>query len=128
MQTEAGAVAFVKFYVDAVNRAWQEPSDTLLPQSADADCETCRNYQESAVSLVETKQRNTGPAVEVVEARTVSGSASPVLIDLRFRQLPVTTVDSGGQVVGKGTASEFDARAAVVWVEGRWLLRALAES
>ncbi len=57
VQTEAGAVAFVTFYLGQVNAAWTTPDATLLPPLQLATCNSCAGFQADAVEFVTLGQR-----------------------------------------------------------------------
>jgi hypothetical protein len=47
-QTDAGAVAFVEYYLDALDYAWSAPDDKILVGLSTSDCKFCVNVQKTA--------------------------------------------------------------------------------
>ena len=121
-------MAFVKFYIAQVNRAWSTPDASLLQGLFDGACETCATYAAAAVQFKTEGMRVQGDAVEVTSAQaSESGPAGQMFVDMQFRQTAAPIVNEAGVVQSRPEVAEFPVRAALVWKEGQWFMRALAE-
>ena len=127
VQSEAGAVAFVKFYFDQMNKAWMGPDTNLLLPLSDPGCKSCANLQDEAATLRKDGERLDRPAVTVL-AVDVRPDAPPgqVFLVARLRQNDAQRVDRQGVVKAAMEASEGTRQVAVIWKEDRWLLYGMA--
>lgn len=127
LQTEAGAVAFLRYYIDTVNKAWTTPDSTLLPVLADPGCKSCSGLQEVAQELRDKNQRyEISPLV--IEQITISPGApdGQQFLNLRIREVGARVLDSKRSVVRTETPNTVERKAGVIWKEDRWLLYGLA--
>lgn len=129
MQSEAGAVAFVEFYFEQVNKAWMTPDDTLLPPLVESGCGTCANNVKQAEAFVADGTRLDGPSLALDDARVVPGAPTGQLfVEVQARQLPVRLLDSKGAVKSTSTPGPLRMRAAIIWQRGVWLMYAIADA
>ncbi|MDT0214015.1 DUF6318 family protein [Rothia sp. ARF10] len=119
-RTEAGAIAFLKFYFDEVNRGQLRPGTVDLAPLSEKDCIACKNLQGSLQEYVDNgwsvKQapvRLLSPAV----ATDVAGEK--VILNFTFEQLPVPYFKAGAEV-GKLKAAKGKRAAAIRWIDGAW--------
>ena len=121
-RTPEGAVAFVKFYFDQVNKAWTTPDSTLLPALADPVCKSCASFQADAVEFVELKHRYATAGAEASNVTPIAGAVEPAqqMLSLTLRQLPATIVDQSGATVTTKTDESFEVKALLAWKEARW--------
>lgn len=84
--TEAGAEAFVKYYIDIVNYTGRYPRAGLLDSLAKPECETCDNLEQVVYDLIDSNKHYDGDnaVVQEIEAlpseggyRVFMSSASP---------------------------------------------------
>ena len=123
VQTEAGAVAFVTFYFEQVNKAWMTPDSTLLPPLTESGCKSCDSLQEHAVDLAAKDQHTTTAAVRVASATPrVGAPAGQQFVTIQLDQLGATTIDSSGAVVDADPVQSLKREVVLVWEGGRWLL------
>lgn len=129
VQSEAGAIAFVKFYFEQVNRAWMEPSATLLPPLAHAECGSCANLQADAMELVEFGQRMEPAPVRMSNPQVVPGAPpGQYFIAADIAQTGAKVYDAKGAVVDQDEAVSSRYIVMVTWEEGKWLLRGTADA
>lgn len=127
VQSEAGAIAFVKFFWSEVNRSWMEPSSNVLPVLSDPHCAACSGLQERAEALVADRQRyDAAPAT--VRSLTQLEGAPPgqMFFTMALHQNAARTIDSNGKTVDTAIAKDSTRRIAVIWKAERWLLYAMA--
>ena len=122
MQTEAGAVAFVTFYFEQVNKAWMTPDATLLPPLASAECQGCAALTEDARKLQLAGKRYAETPIHLNRVTPVPGArASQQYVSFLLEQPRVDIVDTNGQVVGRQEAGTKNFEILLKWEEGRWL-------
>lgn len=126
-QTPEGAVAFVKFFFDSVNEAWQQGDPDGLSPLFSGTCGTCANNAQYAVDLKAAGQRTNGPSVEVSDLVAHSSDGSSMFVDFTLHQLQVSVVDGSEQIVSTSVPSTTPLRAAVRWEEGRWFVGAIGK-
>jgi len=122
-QTPEGAVAFVKYYFDQVNRAYQTPDSNVLPPLGDPGCLSCAALQSNAAEYVSLNQRFASQAVEITEA-SVQGSSGPgqMNVAIQLHQFPAAVVDHTGNVVSTKDDATVNRTVAVVWKGDRWFV------
>jgi len=120
---EAGAIAFVHFYFDQVNRAWMTPDATLLPQLAESGCQSCAALQRHAADLVAQQRRATAAPVGIRDVRIRPGAPEGQdFLTMTLDQLGVTTVDRDGKVVDSDPVQSIHKNVALIWQGEGWLV------
>ena len=72
--TEAGAEAFVRFFMEQANAAWVQPNASLLPPLSDAGCLSCKDIQATALSLVNNGEHYLSDPVTVTAVTAFGGA------------------------------------------------------
>ena len=127
VQTEAGAVAFVTFYFEQVNKAWMTPDATLLPPLTDPTCTVCEGLQDVASGLVTNGHRYDGPPSSVRDVRVTPGAPTgEMFLDFTMGQNAARTIDGNGNTVKTHVEKSTPRKAAVRWEGDRWVLVAVA--
>lgn len=122
-QTPEGAVAFVKFYFDQVNKAYMTPDATLLPALGESGCKSCASAQTEVLEMVSKGQRYSDSVISLSDVSAQAGaSAGQQFVALTMNQLAVTKVDTTGGVVDTNTARSAELKALVSWKEGSWVM------
>jgi hypothetical protein len=127
VQTPEGAVAFVRFYVDQINRAWTEPNDGTLRPNSTSECLSCAALQETAASLVSTGERFAGPPLQL-DSITPRDGAPPgqQFVSAQMQQLASSRVDGSGQVKESQSQASAVRDFVVIWQESRWLMHGIS--
>jgi len=116
-------MAFMRFYIEQVNRSWMTPDDTLIPPLSEPDCRSCAALQDHAVEYVRKKQRFQQLAVEITSIQTTEDAPEGrQFLTLTFHQLPSPIVDEDGAVIVTENDKVVNARALLTWKEDRWLM------
>lgn len=93
VRSPEGAVAFIGFYVEQLNRAWSKPDPSVLQGLATASCKSCANFAATASRLQAKRQRyegaavSLGPSVVLPESTTTVVSVQAALIQEARRVL-----------------------------------------
>lgn len=123
-QTEAGAIAFAKFFFDQFNIAWTEPRAGLIESLSDPECQFCRKSEESALGFVADGQRYAAAPVEVRDVEPIAGAPNgQQFLAATFEQKASRIVDSSGVVIKPVKAQVGERYVVLVWADGRWWLR-----
>ena len=126
--TEAGAEAFVKFYMETANRAWVEPNATLLPPWSDSGCLSCKEIQKTAVALVRDGQHYESSPVTVTRVAAFDGAPKgQQYVRLFMTQHRVNVVDTAGKVVLTDPKQSLARTAGVIWKETSWRMYGIAD-
>lgn len=126
--TEAGAEAFVKFFMDQANRAWMEPNAALLPPLSDPGCLSCKEIQRTAASLVRDGQRYVSAPVTVTRVAAFGGAPKgQQYVRLFMTQHKVDVVDATGKVVLTDPKRSLARTAGVLWKGESWRMYGIAE-
>lgn len=124
--TEAGAVAFFKFFVDQVNESYMTPRDDLIPLHSETDCQSCKALNEQATELVSEKQRSDKPPFSATAVSVQPSPIDRVRINLTMVTNPVIVLDASGAEVSRQAKASEPRTAVISWKGGRWLVYAVA--
>lgn len=106
--TEAGAEAFVQYYVDLLNYTAQFPQQGLLDDLADPECGTCETFEARVTEQLEADTHYDGPSSVVQEVDALpSGSGYRVYV--RAEAPAYRRIDASGaeiESVEKGQDAE----------------------
>lgn len=123
-QTEAGAVAYAKFFFDQFNIAWTEPRAGLIEALSDPKCQFCQKSEESTVGFVADGQRYASRPVEVSELEPIVGAPSgQQFLAATFEQKATQIVDQSGTVVSSVKRQVGERYVVLSWSDGRWWMR-----
>ena len=121
MQTPEGAVAFVRFYFDQVNKAYTAPDNTLLPPLGESGCKSCAALQSNADEYVSLGHRYASKGVEVRDVAAAEGApGGQQFVTFMLHQLEASVVDSTGQVVSTKEDQEVERKMLLLWKGDRW--------
>ncbi|MCZ2813453.1 DUF6318 family protein [Modestobacter sp. VKM Ac-2979] len=104
-QTEAGAAAFVRYYMDVYNNAQSSMDPTYLDQFSQ-DCETCNRIAAEISSDASLGYAYRGGQVSVDYIDTTEPEDMTVEAVFSMTQAPLTVVDATGQPVADLTFGE----------------------
>ena len=125
-QTPEGAVAFVKFYFDQVNRAWTTPDETVLPPLSDEQCNSCKNLQADAAELSAKGQRMDPAPVAVSEVLARDGAApGRQFVSATLAQTGARVLDAAGSVIDQDQPTSGAYNFALIWKGDRWLMQGI---
>lgn len=103
--TPDGARAFVDFYVESINTAFEAPSASALQGLSAPSCDVCTALQTRASQFADVGQHYAGP---IYRTRGSSASAEPagqkVVVDIE--QFAVATVDRDGKQIDLNQPSQ----------------------
>ena len=120
-QTPEGAVAFLTFYYEQVNKAYATPDATLLPPLSEAECKSCANMQDNVPELLAKGQRYSGRVVDVTALQAVPGAPEgQQMVAFTMHQLAVNVVDQSGSVTDSFPETSGSLKALLKWRDGQW--------
>jgi hypothetical protein len=119
--TEAGAEAFVRFYIDQLNLAWTSPRTGLLPPLSEPGCKSCAAFERTARGLVLAGHRYSNTPVSVTSVNAYGGApAGEQLLRFRGVQNTVDIVDRPGGTVSTDRLEPIVWDVLLGWTEGSW--------
>jgi len=123
-----GAAAFVHFFFESLNRAYQSASPNFVSELSDPACRTCANYVRSVADLRAAKHRVLGNLFVVISAEAAPPAEGVDLVD-SFVALPSTTeIYVAGQVIHVSKADPKHHYNVVLLRRGNdWKVRALQD-
>lgn len=122
-KTVDGAVAFVRFYIDQLNKAWMKPDPTLLPPLGESGCKSCDGFETTARGLFQDGLHYDTTPVTITSLLPRTGSAPPkIWIDAEFRQNRANEINREGVVSTPQPAKDLSRVVVVIWQEEKWLL------
>lgn len=118
-KTDAGAIAFAKYYLETVNKVGKEPKVGVLEPLALPSCLTCKRQQDTVRELVTKRQRFSGPQFQIASAHRVVAMGDAV-VNVISTQPTVDLLDSNGALVERFPAktSPFGLVLDLRWQDG----------
>jgi hypothetical protein len=121
--TEAGAEAFVRFYMEQVNVAWTRPQPGLLPELSDEGCLACKGFEETAIDLTSKGRRYQRTPASFASIKAIDGAPrGRQLVHVTGTQHRVNIVNLSGSVVSTDPEERIAVNAMAVWKGEKWLL------
>lgn len=123
--TDAGAVAFVKYYLDVVNYAWTKPDPDMIEPISLKKCSSCGNYATVAEKLASAREHYVGPVLEskkLLHVVTV-GQETNVVGDVRLFASEIE--DKNGRRRQAQQAELLRLGFELAW-EGSWLMKVVS--
>ncbi|MFC7487216.1 DUF6318 family protein [Knoellia sp. CPCC 206453] len=126
-RTEAGAVAFLNFFVAEVNRGQTAPGTVDLFSISDKACIACKKLQTSLQDYVDNGWLVKQAPVQIHEPALANAATSErVIINFTYEQLPVDYYKDGSSQ-GKLDAAKTKNAAAIRWISGAWQMYGMEE-
>lgn len=126
-QTDAGAEAFIRYYIEQSGLAWTRADPSLLDGLATSRCVTCSNLRDTAAELKSQRRRYTSMPIRVDRVERLFGTRTRVVFELQLTQPAVSVVTADGDVVDRQDRWVLERAARVVWTEGRWQVDGISE-
>lgn len=98
-ETPQGAVAFVKYYLDVVNRAFASSSSAPVRRLSHPECDACNALIRAIEEPGAPGEEASGGDYEVVFAEAPQVSGGDVTVSLRYALTEARVVDGAGQLV-----------------------------
>lgn len=124
--SEAGAEAFARHYIDLINQTGMEPEEGVLEPLSGPNCETCANFAVAVIGLAEEGHRYSGPVFEVTRVDPLV-FPDEAAVTVEAKQLAVDVLDVDGTVVTSEEASHGTMRFDLSRTDGdRWVVDGIA--
>ena len=125
--TDAGAIAFVRFYFDQVNLAYTKPDTMLLPALAKETCQSCTGLQDGVVELANAGQRMksdlVAPPSPVIAPEAPAGQT---WVRFELTQMTVPVINASGDEQEGQKASSVAKIMSVAWEGNQWQVVGIA--
>ena len=123
-RTDDGAKEFVRFYVDVLNDAYQDPANPRIAGLADKDCVACRNQEKQLADFVAKSQRLSSDLIDLPSlAMATEPTAETVILNGTLKYNRVEIVKADGSPTGKLVKAETVKRQiGLKWVKDAWVL------
>lgn len=118
--TDAGAVAFVKYYWAAVDYAWTKPDERVLVPLSLSTCKSCAWFEKIAADSRAASEYMSGPAMQAKDVEHVSTAGQSIRLACKVTQFATTTYSKDGTVVTSTERDEINESVDVVWSNERW--------
>lgn len=119
--TPAGAVAFVQFYIDQVNRAWTTPQTGLIPALSLPTCKSCAGLESSAKELSTAKAHYARSSLAIEQPEYgVIGNPPRELVTCTIVETPTPTIGPTSTYTPPGKATHYPASLEIAWRDGNW--------
>jgi hypothetical protein len=126
--TDAGAEAFVRFYIDQLNLAWTTPSVDLVSVLSEPDCVSCASLEATAKELVDKGRRYLSAPASVRSAAAFGGApAGQQLVHLVMEQHKVDVIDAEGAIVSTDPPRVFTRSVVLKWRAEAWHVYGIAQ-
>lgn len=122
--TDAGAVAFVKYYWAAVDYAWTKPDADMLQNLEESTCTSCAGLQSSAEFFVQSGSRFSDPVFAVTRVEHVVTTNEVTQLACDVTQLRNTVVDKSGEPLREQARTDMQRAIEVVWRDG-WRMKSI---
>jgi hypothetical protein len=123
-QSEEGAEAFARHYIDLINSTGTNPKEGVLEPLATDECDTCANFAGNVRHLVDNDLHNTGKVFEVSDAETLLYDGEAV-VTLAVTQLDVEVVDDQGTVTESAESRDGSLKMDLIRHKDKWLVDAI---
>lgn len=121
-------MAFVRFYIDAINMAWTKPDATILPPLAASECHSCANFQKATEGYVRMHHRMASTPLTIQDIAIDPGAPDgQMFVSGTVSQPVVEIIDVNGSVVDRTDSASGRYRFGLLWKEGRWLVFGIAK-
>lgn len=91
-RTEAGAIAFTKYYLDQINTTGTHPRKGVLRALSIPTCKTCENLEASVDYAVDHSERNSGAQVKLVSIKGLMPNGETRTIEAITDQLAFSVI------------------------------------
>ena len=122
--TPDGAAAFVRYYLEQIDRAWRDADVTLLPSLCLPQSKDCADSQQTAVELAAKHQHYAGVTATWTSILPLVPGDSVVRIRAVGAALKVDIVDDMGRVVSTDPPLALRLQYDVEWTNKGWRIKA----
>ena len=122
-QTEAGAIAFIEYFFDEVNRATMEVDTSIIPTLSSAECVACENLQGIVEGLEQDGQRAAEPVFSIGDFELIEEREDGVMIfSSTLTAAAVDILNDDGTTATTLAPNEGGRTVGVTWRDGEWQL------
>jgi len=120
--TKAGAVAFVRFYIDLVNEGAKNPREGLLAPHSDADCVACQNLERSIRAYLDAGHHARSDVLGIEKQVPLGESDGLFRLRVTITDLPTEVIDGKGNLIDRLTRNTSVRLIALSWREQGWVV------
>ena len=126
MKSEAGAIAFVKYFLELNNLAYMRSDPELLRRVSAIGCEVCESLIADVEELQRLGRHYNQPVVALDSAKYLgANSSTQFLVSAQVTQQRSSVVDSDGKVILTDPKKVLKRTFEVTWQSGSWLVSAV---
>ncbi|MFC7488312.1 DUF6318 family protein [Knoellia sp. CPCC 206453] len=122
-QTDAGAVAFARFYILEVDRAYVTLDNSAITAYAQRSCTNCQTAANTVEAAKSDGQRQPRPSFTITGAQT-QPFPDRTVVDVYVDVADVPSVNAKGETVSPGEPGKDSFRVDLVWENG-WKVKAV---
>jgi hypothetical protein len=124
-QSEKGAQAFARFFIEQLNVGAMRPDGNVLNGLFIASCKTCVAMHASLEDLEKRDQRHDGQSIKVLATSSIKSSASRPQVLVDVQQISVKVLDSKGRTVRTTASGPGSFVMTLSLVNGHWVAQRL---
>lgn len=125
--TKDGAVAFVKYFIDQLNRAWRSPDPRRIKQLCAETSKSCQSFIETAEHLRRQGHRYDSDPVRVDHAAAFGEAEGLMRVELFGGQTGARVVDGAGSIVEEEATSSTQNMFYLDWSSSGWTVAAIKD-
>ena len=125
-KSQAGAEAFVRYFVKQSAHAWISADPNLITALSDPDCKSCASLASTAAQLRERGHRYADLPISVVSVDALTGDEQRQNVAATIDQRAVNVVDSDGNIVSSDQADSLERTFLLYWEGSGWRVGGIA--
>lgn len=126
--TPAGAVAFVRYFIERVNYAWTTPQPGAISALSEQACKSCADLEKTAGELALLRHRYDAPVVSVASLTNVASKPGIETVLFVGSQRKANVVDAAGRVVSSDPQQSSRRIFVLAWHQQRWSVAQIGDA
>ena len=124
-ETEAGAVAFARYFFDSLNRAATAANPAMLDGLFESGCATCVAMSDSVSDLQRAGQHHSGPTIRILRVSTESFVPEKRVVVIDVDQAAVDVLNNTGKRVDRTLAAKGSFAMTLNFARNHWTVARL---
>ena len=125
-QTDAGAIAFVEYYWDALSYAWSQPDSSILDGLSTKQCEPCASFDATAADMQSAGHKFDRAPILLLSSEIVFNTRDEASVQTQVERTAASVIDQQAKVVKTNTSSKATRVLRLTW-SGKWQVAQIVE-